>query len=47
MYYSDQNNIQSEPIFFWTCHITEKKDNMLTFSISSIASSEIKVVLYR
>lgn len=46
MYYSDENNIESEPIIFLTCCVTEKKENMLTFSVSSIESSEVEVVLY-
>lgn len=41
MSYSDQNNIESEAIAFLTCPVSEKKENMLTFPISS----ESKVAL--
>lgn len=40
MYYSDQNNIESEAVAFLTCPTSENKENLLTFLTSSVASSE-------
>lgn len=44
MYYSDQNNIESEPIVFLTRPVSEKEENMLTLPTSD-ASSDIQDVL--
>lgn len=40
IYYSDQNNVESEAVAFLTCPASENKENQLTSLTSSVASSE-------